>query len=108
VDKADICESVGDYARAKLALEKLLQVDPYSIEALYKLAVLLEFYRHDYDGAIKYYQKLVQIDPDYVAALTGLDRCKAKKNDIAGQLKLGLWHTLENFRQRFVPRHNVE
>ena len=87
--------------------KKLLSVDPYSIEALYKLAVLLEFYRHDYDAAITIYQRLIQIDPDYVAALTGLDRCKAKKNDIAGQLKLGLWRTLESFRQSLIPQRNL-
>ena len=107
LDKADICELVGEHVQAKAALEKLLAVDPYSIEALYKLAVLLEFYRHDYDGAIKVYQELVQIDPDYVAALTGLDRCRAKKNDIAGQMKLGLWRSLESFRRAFIPQRNI-
>jgi tetratricopeptide (TPR) repeat protein len=107
LDKADVCQSLGDHVQAKAALEKLLAVDPYSIEALYKLAVLLEFYRHDYDGAIKVYEEIVQIDPDYVAALTGLDRCKAKKNDIAGALKLGLWRSLESFRRSFIPQRNI-
>jgi tetratricopeptide (TPR) repeat protein len=106
LDKADICQSVGDNSLAKQALEKLLTVDPYSIEALYKLGVLLEFYQHDYDGAANIYEKLIKIDPDYVAALTGLDRCRAKKNDIAGQLKLGLWHGFDGFRQSFNPQRH--
>jgi len=106
LDKADICQSVGEHAMAKQALEQLLAVDPYSIEALYKLAVLLEFYQHDYDAAASVYEKLIKIDPDYVAALTGLDRCRAKKNDVAGQLKLGLWRGFDGFRQAFNPQRH--
>jgi tetratricopeptide (TPR) repeat protein len=104
-DKADTCELIREYDKAKSALEKLRSVDPYSIEALSKLGGLLEFRLNDIDGALKVYQDLIQIDPAYVPALTGIDRCCAKKNDIARQLKLTFWRNWEELFQPLAPRH---
>jgi len=90
-DKADIDEAKGDYANEEKILEKLIAIDPYSMNAIKRLGLVLEFYLHDYGGAIEQYQKLLSFDPDYSEALTGIDRCRAKRNDIAGQLKIQLW-----------------
>ena len=32
-------------------------------------------------------RSILEIDPDSVTAMAGLDRCKTKKNDLAGMLK---------------------
>jgi tetratricopeptide (TPR) repeat protein len=87
LDKANLCESLGDFAQTKDVLNKLLNIDPHSIDALNKLAQVLEFYFHDFDGAIDKYQKILVLNPDFVEAETGIDRCTAKKNDLAGQMK---------------------
>jgi tetratricopeptide (TPR) repeat protein len=94
-DKADILEAKGDYANEKKVLEKLITIDPYSMNAIKHLGLLMEFYLHDYGAAIEQYQKLLSFDPDYSEALTGIDRCRAKRNDIAGQLKIELWRSFD-------------
>jgi tetratricopeptide (TPR) repeat protein len=95
LDKANLCESLGDFTQTKAVLIKLVTIDPQSIEALNKLAEVLEFYFHDFDGAINTYQKILAINPDFVAAETGIDRCRAKKNDLAGQIKRQIWQRLK-------------
>jgi len=88
VDLSDVCKAEGDYAHAQIYLEKALNHDPYSIDALNKLAIVLEFFTHDYDHAIEIYQRILSIDPESVTALAGLDRCKVKKHDLASALRL--------------------
>ncbi len=94
-DKATLCESLGDFAQTKAVLLKLLSLDPHSIEGLNKMAQVLEFYFHDFDGAIASYRKILTINPEYIEAETGIDRCAAKKNDLAGKIKNGLWQLLK-------------
>lgn len=95
LDKANLCESLGDFVQTKLVLNKLLTIDPHSIEGLSKLAQVLEFYFHDFDGAIDKYQKILAVNPELVEAETGIDRCAAKKNDIAGEIKRKIWQQLK-------------
>ncbi len=94
-DKANLCESLGDFAQTKAVLNKLVSTDPHSIDGLNKLGQVLEFYFHDFDGAIDKYQKILAINPDFVEAETGIDRCAAKKNDLAGQIKRQIWERLK-------------
>ena len=122
LDRADLYQLLGDesnnpnekmrdYIEAKRALEMFLEKEPKSIEGLFKLGRMLESYFYDYDQAMMEYKKILDIDPDYVAASTGLDRCKRGKNDLAGQMKLEFWKTvsqpLNALRDRFAPKHSL-
>lgn len=109
LDRADLYISLGkesrdpiqkmeDYRAAKRALERFLDLKPRSVEGLNRFGELLEFYFYDFDNASKQYEKILAIDPDYVAAITGLTRCKANQNDIAGQMKLEFWNTLRQLK----------
>lgn len=123
LDRADLYQSLGDensnstqkmrnYVEAKRTLLRFLEMEPRSVEGLNKLGTILEFYFHDYDGAKQQYEKILSIDPEYVAAITGLDRCKAKKNDLAGQMKLEFWKTLtqpfNQLRDGLAPRRGLD
>lgn len=83
VEKSELAKSMGNYKAARAQLEKVIALDPQSSDALTKLAVILEYYFHDYDAAIARYQQLLMMDRDSVTALTGIERCRAKKNDLA-------------------------
>jgi tetratricopeptide (TPR) repeat protein len=107
IDRADLYESLHDYTAAKESLEKYLSFEPRSVEALYKLGIILEIYFHDFDGAVKQYRQILTIDPNYVAAITGLDRCKAKKNDVAGELKIEFWKSIEQLKESLTPARNL-
>lgn len=83
LDLSDACVEEGDFRAAKTALKDYLSVEPDSTEALEKYAQLLEHNLHDYFGAIDQYRAIQKLDPVNVAALTGIERCRAKQNDIA-------------------------
>lgn len=83
VEKSELAKSMGDYRAARAQLEKVIALDPQSSDALTKLAVVLEYYFHDYNAAIARYQQLLQMDRDSVTALAGIERCRGKKNDLA-------------------------
>jgi tetratricopeptide (TPR) repeat protein len=90
IDLSELYKAQGEYGNCRHALEKALSIDSYSLEALNKLAQVDEFYLHDYDKAIEEYKNILSIDSDSVTALAGLDRCKVKKNDLAGVLRFQL------------------
>jgi tetratricopeptide (TPR) repeat protein len=120
LDRADLYISLGkesrdpvqkmeDYRAAKRALERFLDLEPRSVEGLNRYGKLLEFYFYDFDKASKQYEKILAIDPDYIAAITGLARCKANQNDIAGQMKLEFWNTLRQLKDGlFSPSHGQQ
>jgi Tfp pilus assembly protein PilF len=96
IELSDLYKESGDYFDARKTLERALVVDPDSIDALNKLAVIYEFYLHDYDQATEAYHRILSIDSDSVSALAGLDRCKVKKNDISGALKYQLRNVFQD------------
>lgn len=104
--KSDICVSLAKYKEARKAIEHVVECDPQSVESLNKLATIKENYFRDYDGAIECYQRILEIDPDSVTALAGLDRLRAKKNDLAGQWKHQLKSTFSRLQEAF--RHGTE
>ncbi len=120
LDQADLYWSLADesndssqrmpnYRAARRSLEAYLALEPRSPEGLYKLGEILEFHFHDYDSAENQYEKILAIDPDHVAAIAGLDRCKSKKNDLAGQMKAELWKNLRQLREGlFNPYRNLQ
>jgi len=96
VELSELNKTQGDYASAKKNLEESLSADAFSIDALNKLAIIYEFYFHDYHHAMDEYNAILSIDPDSVTAQAGIDRCKVKKNDIAGALKFQLQNAVSN------------
>lgn len=87
IEKSDICILLGRNDDARNSLERLLQYEPESVEGLNKLARVKENSFRDYDGAMICYKKVLETDPDSVTALAGIERLKAKKNDLAGLWK---------------------
>lgn len=88
LDLSELCEMQGDYAMANQCLQRALYADPLSVDKLSRMATLQEYFVQNYDQAIEQYKRILAIDPNSVSALAGLDRCKARKNDLAGILKI--------------------
>ncbi len=88
LDLSELCEMQGDYAMANQCLQRALYADPLSVDKLSRMATLQEYFLQNYDQAIEQYKRILTIDPNSVTALAGLDRCKARKNDLAGILKI--------------------
>lgn len=88
LDLSELCEMQGDYATANLCLQRALYADPLSVDKLSRMAILQEYFLQNYDQATEQYKRILAIDPDSVTALAGVDRCKARKNDLAGMLKV--------------------
>jgi tetratricopeptide (TPR) repeat protein len=99
-EQSEVLETMGDYDGALRALTNLLALQPGSVKAEEKLAGVLEFSLHDYSQAIEHYQKALEGDPDSVTAAAGIDRCQAKKNDLAFQLKVLIHQVLLGFFQQ--------
>lgn len=91
---AEVTEMTGDYQGAMAELSRLVAIQPDSVKARTQLASLLEFSCRDYDSAITQYRKLLQLEPDSVTAAAGIERCQAKKNDLAFELKIALHRML--------------
>lgn len=104
LDLADVCQQQGDREGARRALRQALGIDPYSVEAKTKMAIVLEFYFHDYDGAIEQYDSVLDLDSQSVTALAGVNRCRTKKNDIAAAIKFQLWNVVFNAMHFFDRR----
>jgi tetratricopeptide (TPR) repeat protein len=101
LDLSELCQLQHDYVEAKACLQRAINSDPNSLDKINKMAILQEYCFHDYDEARQQFQKILQIDPDSVSAIAGLDRCKAKENDLAAILKdqirsacASTWHWL--------------
>ena len=101
LDLSELCKLQHDYGEARACLERAINSDPNSLDKIDKMAILQEYCFHDYDEAKEQYKRILQIDPDSVSAIAGLDRCKAKENDIAAILKdqirsgcAATWHWL--------------
>lgn len=105
IELSELYKEAGEYVYARKSLERALMVDPGSLEALNKLAVIYEFYLHDYDKAMDQYKNILQIDQESVTALAGLDRCKVKKNDLAGAMKFELQSILTDLFNVFNKSH---
>ncbi|MBI2812121.1 MAG: tetratricopeptide repeat protein [Candidatus Melainabacteria bacterium] len=90
LDLCRLLESSGDYQTSRHYLMNALERNHDSVESRVALARNLEVFENDYDSAIDEYRRALKIDPESPKALAGIDRCQAKKNDLALRLKLGL------------------
>jgi tetratricopeptide (TPR) repeat protein len=75
------------------------------VGTLSKLGKLLEYELGELDDAMECYQKLLEIDPENVVALNGIDRLKAKRTDVAGQMKSIFWETIAEYRRVLALQH---
>jgi tetratricopeptide (TPR) repeat protein len=87
LELCNLLESTGNPIGAYQQLENLLARYPNSLEARLRLARNLEVYRHDYDHAMLEYSRVLEIDSKSPVALAGIERCKAKKNNLALRIK---------------------
>jgi tetratricopeptide (TPR) repeat protein len=103
LDLSELYKLQGDYQRAYQCLQRALYADPLSVEKLNRMAIMQEYFLRDYDQAMLQYKRILQIDPDSVTAMAGLDRCKSKKNDIAGMLKVQIRTLFANLMKFLFP-----
>lgn len=85
-----LLESGGNSEAAYIQLQNLLARNPGNVEARLRLARNIEVYRHDYEQALVEYARVLDIDSKSPAALAGIERCKAKKNNLALRMKQAL------------------
>jgi tetratricopeptide (TPR) repeat protein len=96
LELCNLLETSGNPNGAYIYLQNLLARYPNSLEARLRLARNLEVYRHDYDRAMNEYGRVLEIDSKSPVALAGVERCKAKKNNLALRLKQMLHGWLYN------------
>jgi tetratricopeptide (TPR) repeat protein len=87
LELSSLLENSGEHLKAREQLRKILELDPNSIAAREKLARNLEVFSHDYEGAMALYSQILKINPDSTAAITGLERCRGKRNNLSLRLK---------------------
>lgn len=90
VELADLEQRLNRPDRARQVLRTILTKNPFETEARLRLARNLELFGGDFDGAIAEYRTLLEYDPDSASALTGIERCRAKKNNVALRIRTGL------------------
>lgn len=90
LEACDLLQTLGEYTESKRELEKIIAANPNSLEAHLRLARLLETQFHDYPGALGQYDEALKLDPLSAAAISGNERCKLKRRNIALALKIAL------------------
>lgn len=90
IELADLEQRMDRPDKARLVLRTILTKHPMETEARLKLARNLELFGDDFDAAIGEYRTLLQYEPDSASALTGIERCRAKKNNVALRIKTGV------------------
>jgi len=74
----------GDYKKADIFFERVLEIKPNHIEALNDRGILL--YRlADYDKARNSFEKVLQVDPKNIVALNNIEILNKKKDDSSQQ-----------------------
>lgn len=90
LELSKLLESSGQPDAAYRQLQSLLVRHPNSLEARLRLARNLEVYKHDYDQAMLEYSRVLEVDSKSPVALAGIERCRAKKNNLALRIKQAL------------------
>lgn len=90
IELADLEQRMNHPERARQVLRTILTKNPFETEARLRLARNLELFGGDFDAAIDEYRTLLEYDPDSASALTGIERCRAKKNNVALRIRTGL------------------
>lgn len=100
LELSKLLESSGQPDAAYRQLQNLLVRHPNSLEARLRLARNLEVYKHDYDQAMLEYSRVLEVDSKSPVALAGIERCRAKKNNLALRIKQALRSLLGG-----IPQH---
>ncbi len=90
LEECELLQMLGDYDNARNKLEQITIKNPDSIQARLKLARFLESHFHDYSSALMQYTKALKLDPLNATAISGQERCRTKKRNLALQIKLAL------------------
>jgi tetratricopeptide (TPR) repeat protein len=94
LELADLYQTQGQYGACRTALHQVLEVEPYSLDALNKLAHLEEFDLHEYMPALHSYRAIKDIIGESAAAQAGIDRCLAKQGDLALNVRNAIYRLL--------------
>lgn len=90
LELAELQERSGEPALARQILTRVVASDPESAAAHLKLARNLEVWDKQYDQAADEYMQAMRLDSTSNLARVGLERCRAKKNNLALRLKLAM------------------
>jgi tetratricopeptide (TPR) repeat protein len=77
----------GDYKKADIFFERVLEIDPNHIVTLNSRGTLLQYRLADYDKARDCFEKVLQVDPKNIVALNSVEILGKKKEDEANQQK---------------------
>jgi tetratricopeptide (TPR) repeat protein len=77
----------GDYKKADIFFERVLEIDPNHIVTLNSRGTLLQYRLADYDRARDCFEKVLQVDPKNIVALNSIEILGKKKEDEANQQK---------------------
>lgn len=83
----DICQSAGQYVEARDAMQLYLKAAPDSVPAFLKLAEIEEYGLRELNGARRAYSKALELDPENLTAIAGLERLDRKRTDVAAAVK---------------------
>jgi tetratricopeptide (TPR) repeat protein len=76
----------GEYKKADIFFERVLEIEPNHIETLNGRGILL--YRlADYDKARNCFEKVLQVDPKNIVALNSIEILGKKKDDTRQQIE---------------------
>jgi tetratricopeptide (TPR) repeat protein len=89
----------GEYKKADIFFERVLEIEPNHIETLNGRGILL--YRlADYDKARNCFEKVLQVDPKNIVALNSIEILGKKKDDTRQQIEEGLGKKKDDTRQQ--------
>ncbi len=74
----------GDYKKADIFFERVLEIEPNHIETLNDRGILL-YRQSDYDKARNSFEKVLQVDPKNIVALNNIEILDEKKEDGSSQ-----------------------
>ena len=77
----------GDYKKADMFFEKVLEIEPNHLETLNGRGTLLLYRLADYDKARNCFEKVLQLDPKNMVALNSIEILKDKRDDTTSQQK---------------------
>ncbi len=72
IEQSYLAESEGDYSTAAKAMKSILNTDAYSNEFANLRFAWLRYLQKDYNSAIKFYKKALQLNPDSIDAKLGI------------------------------------
>ncbi len=82
----------GDYKKADMFFEKVLEIEPNHLETLNGRGTLLLYRLADYDKARNCFEKVLQLDPKNMVALNSIEISNNKRDDSSQQKKKNLHH----------------